>query len=289
MPNLTMDPFAHCETLVRTGDKERFLSALFAPAERRGALFALYAFNLEIARIREVVRNPLAGEIRLEWWREVLRGEDRGGVGGNPVAAALRATILEHGLPEERLAEILHARSFDLGEEPMRAMGDLESYAEGTSSNLIGLAGTVLDRDFPSSETADLVRHGGIAAGIAGLLKAFPIHARRGQLFLPLEVLERHGSSAGDVARGEASAQLHGALADLRKTACAHLRAARPHLAASHPAALPALLPVALTGPVLALMARRGYDPFAPVDLAPWRKQWLIWRAARNPSRILQE
>src|SRR5437879_317902 len=121
-----MHAFAHCETLVRTGDKERFLSALFAPAERRGALFALYAFNLEIARIREVVRNPLAGEIRLEWWREVLRGEDRGGVGGNPIAAALRATILEHGLPEEWLTAILHARSFDLGEGPMRTMGDLE-------------------------------------------------------------------------------------------------------------------------------------------------------------------
>jgi phytoene synthase len=106
---------------------------------------------------------------------------------------------------------------------------------------------------------------------------------------LPIEVLERHGSSAGDVARGEASAQLCGALADLRKTACAHLRSARSLLARAPLAVLPAFLPVALTGPVLALMARRGYDPFAPVDLAPWRKQWLIWRAARNPSRVFQE
>src|SRR5205823_14855370 len=113
-----MDAFAHCEMLVRTGDRERYLSALFAPAEHRRALFALYAFNLEIARIREVVRNPGAGEIRLAWWREVLRGEERGGVEGNPVAAALRATVLEHGLSEQRLTEILDARSFDLGSEP---------------------------------------------------------------------------------------------------------------------------------------------------------------------------
>src|SRR5262245_24694426 len=113
-----MNPFAHCEMLVRAGDKERFLSTLFAPAQHRGALFALYAFNLEIARIREVTRNPVAGEIRLEWWREVLRGEDRGGVEGNPVAEALRATITEHGLSDERLMGILDARTFDLGNEP---------------------------------------------------------------------------------------------------------------------------------------------------------------------------
>src|SRR5919206_4772591 len=128
-----MDAFAHCEMLVRTGDRERYLSALFAPAERRRALFALYAFNLEIGRIGEVVRNPLAGEIRLEWWREVLRGEGRGGVEGNPVAAALRATIVEHGLSEERLTQILDARSFDFSTEPMRSLRDLESYAQATS------------------------------------------------------------------------------------------------------------------------------------------------------------
>ena len=68
------DAFAHCEALVRAADRERFLTALFAPADRRNALFALYAFNIEIARVREAVREPLAGEIRLQWWSDALRG-----------------------------------------------------------------------------------------------------------------------------------------------------------------------------------------------------------------------
>ncbi len=281
-----MDPFAHCETLVRTGDRERYLSALFAPAERRGALLALYAFNLEIARIAEVVRNPLAGEIRLEWWREVLRRQDRGGIEGNLVAAALRATIVEHGLSEERLTEILDARSFDLGAEPMRSLPHLESYAEATSSNLIALASAVLGAPAVASESLDLVRHAGIAAGLAGLLKAFPIHARRGQTYLPLEVLERHGSAAHEVARGSATAGLRAALAELRDRAREHLRSASALLRSAAPAALPAFLPVALTGPTLALMERRRDDPFVSVDPPSWRKQWLLWRAARNPARI---
>jgi phytoene synthase len=67
-----LDPFAHCEHIVRAADKDRFLATLFAPANRRGALFALYAFNVEVARVREVAREPMAGEIRLQWWRDAL-------------------------------------------------------------------------------------------------------------------------------------------------------------------------------------------------------------------------
>ena len=78
------DAFAHCETLVRAADKDRFLATLFAPAEHRRGLFALYAFNIEVSRVREVVREPLSGEIRLQWWSEVLGGEGRGEVAANP-------------------------------------------------------------------------------------------------------------------------------------------------------------------------------------------------------------
>ncbi len=65
------DAFAYCAELVRDADRDRFLAALFAPAEQRDALFALYAFNVEVGRVREAAREPLPGEIRLQWWRDV--------------------------------------------------------------------------------------------------------------------------------------------------------------------------------------------------------------------------
>src|SRR5205085_10532913 len=58
--------------LVRQHDRDRYQTALFAPAERREALLALYAFNYEIARVREIVSEPMLGQIRLHWLREVL-------------------------------------------------------------------------------------------------------------------------------------------------------------------------------------------------------------------------
>ena len=88
------DPFDHCEALLREGDKDRFLPTLFAPPKYRRALFALYAFNLEVARTRELAREPMPGEIRLQWWREVLGGIGRGDVDAHPAAAAIRDVVV---------------------------------------------------------------------------------------------------------------------------------------------------------------------------------------------------
>jgi 15-cis-phytoene synthase len=275
----------HCEALVRAADKDRFLATLFAPAEHRGALHALYAFNVEIARVREVVREPLAGEIRLQWWCDVLRGAGRGEVEANPVAAALLATIARYKLPLERLEALIAARRFDLYDDPMGTLADLETYADGASSGLIALAAQILSAG-GEPDIGSLAHHAGLAQAMAGLLNAFPVHVGRGQLFVPLEILERHGASRQDAAGGQATPELLAALAELRLCARRHLAAARELIATAPPAALPALLPGALVGPTLARMERRDYDPFVPVAIAQWRRQWLIWRAARRPRRM---
>src|ERR1700685_3516728 len=86
------DAYDHCAQLVRTADWDRYIATLFAAAEHRNALYALYAFNVEIERVREMAREPLPGEIRLQWWSEVLRGERGEEAAANPVAAALLGT-----------------------------------------------------------------------------------------------------------------------------------------------------------------------------------------------------
>jgi 15-cis-phytoene synthase len=279
--------FAHCEALVRAADRDRFLATLFAMPEQREALFALYAFNVEITRVREVVREPVAGEIRLQWWSDVLAGGGRGEIEAHPVASALLASMARYGLPAERLQTTITARRFDLYDEPMVTLADLQAYTDGASSNLIALAAQILSGG--SEPDIDvLIRHAGFAYAIAGLLKAFPFHAARGQLFVPLELLERHDAEREDVSAGRATPQLCAALADLRASARGHLRQARELAETVLPNVMPALLPVALAGPTLARMERRDCDPFVPVEIAPWRRQWLIWRAARRPARIFR-
>jgi 15-cis-phytoene synthase len=279
------DAFAHCEGLVRAADRDRFLTTLFAPAEHRPALLALYAFNLEIARVREIVHEPLAGEIRLQWWNDMLEGERRGEVAAHPVAAALLASVARYRLGPERLKALIAARRFDLDNEPICSLGDLEAYAEGASAGLIAVAAQVLADGL---DIGALSHHAGLAHAFAGLLAAFPVHAARGKVFVPLDILARHGAAREDAVGGPATPQLHAALAELRLHARRRLRAAQELLDAAPPAAIPALLPVALAGGMLARMERRGYDPFTPIEVAPWRRQLRIWRAARSPRRIFR-
>src|SRR5262249_53819170 len=113
------DPAAHCEALVRAAARARYLAALFAPAEHRGALHALYAFNLEVARVRELAHEPLAGEIRLQWWSDALGGERRGEAAAHPVAVALSAASAPYDPPGEPLAALIAARRFDPYHEPV--------------------------------------------------------------------------------------------------------------------------------------------------------------------------
>jgi phytoene synthase len=273
------DAFTYCAGLVRTADRDRYLAALFAPAKDRDALFALYAFNIEIARVREVAREAIAGEIRLQWWRDVLGGERDGEAAANPVAAALLATIKRYRLAADRLVALIDARRFDLYDDTFTNMAALEAYLVSTSSAVIACAAQILGADAPG-----VAKPAGLAYGLVGLMRAVPLHAARHQLYVPLDILERHGVLPDEVFAGQSSAGLNAALAELRDFARRYLADANALVPRLPSEALPAFLTVALVRPSLDRLDRR--DAFAPGELSPWRRQWLIWRAARNPARI---
>lgn len=273
---------AHCERLVREGDPDRYFATLFAPADKRPALFALYAFSLDVARVREAVSTSLPGEIRLQWWRDALQGEARGDVRAHPVARALDDAVVRYRLPRAALVDLVDARVFDLYDDPMPTTGDLEGYGGETSSVLIRLASLVLagGADPGGAATAG---HAGVAYAIVGLLRAFPWHARRGQIYVPADMLARFGVTRDDIVSGRGGPGLVSALAEMRALAREHLEQFR-RLGDTVPAiAAPAFLPVALAPGYLARMERPGYDPFRTViDRPQWRKLLTLWRAARR-------
>jgi len=276
--------YDHCAALVREADRDHYLATLFAPAAHRDALFALYAFNVEIARVRDLAHAPMPGEIRLQWWREVLSGEREGETAAHPVAAVLRETLERYHLSPIPLIGLIDAHTFDLYDEPMASFAALDDYAAKTDATLFAFAGNILDAH--GDDAAAIVHHAGIALAVAGLLSRFGLHAARRQLFLPLDLLGRHGADREDIFARRVTPELRAALAELRLFARRHLAAARDGLANAPNAILPALLPVALVGPALRRMERAGYEPFQPEHIAPWRRQWLIWRAARNQNGI---
>ncbi len=274
--------FRHCEELVRDTDKDRYLATLFAPADTRGPLFALYAFNAEVGGIRDRIREPMAGEIRLQWWRDVLNGERSGEAAANPVAAGLLQAMAQHALPAQRLFDLVEAHAFDLYDDPMPSMEALEGYVRQTSGTMFDMAARICGAQ---AEAAS--EHAGLAYGITGLLRAFPLHASRRQLFVPTSFLD--GDAVPEQAlAGQSSPALTTALGMLREQARDHVAAFERALAHVPRAAMPALLPAALVPGYLAVMNRPDYDPFrTPVEVPQWRRQWALWRAARRYSRAM--
>src|SRR5262249_42557523 len=210
------DVLEYCETLVRVADKDRYLASLFAPAAARQHLYALCAFASEIARVRDAAREPLPGEIRLQWWRDVLAGEGRGEVSANPVAAALLDTIRRCALPREPLIALIDAHGFDLYDEAMQSLADLDAYAEHTSGALFALAAQILGGADSVDAIAAAATPAGIAYGVTQRLRTFPRDLVRRQLFVPLDLLAQHGVTREEIEARQNTAALRSALAALR-------------------------------------------------------------------------
>jgi phytoene/squalene synthetase len=245
---------------VRRYDRERFVTALFAPLERREGLMTLYAFNLEAAKVRESVRETMAGLVRLQWWRDEVAAARAGRpAAGHPIAAPLAELIRAHDLPEALFDALLTAREQDLSPEPPADLDAAEAYAEHTSAGLTLMALRVLGAEGETTHRA--ARHVGIAWGLVGNLRALAFHLSLGRVTLPADVMRQHGVDVETMLAGRAAKPaVAAAVRVVAGRARDHLRQAR-HLRVDK-AALPALLPATLASAHLALLERTGWDTF---------------------------
>ena len=153
-----MSPMPPLGDLVRRYDPDRFFTSLFAPAGARESLWALYAFNHELARAREAVREPMMALIRLQWWREVVEGARRRHEVAEPVGAALDRGALEGA----DLLALIEAREADPPEDGAAWV----EYVESTAGRLAAAAGRVLG-SLPNPALAAA----GAAYGASGVLR----------------------------------------------------------------------------------------------------------------------
>ena len=232
----------HCQDLVRQGAKDRYLASLFAPDAKRSSLFALYAFDVEIARICHVVSEPQIGLIRQQWWLDTLDSIYAGAAPAHPVAEELARAIELASLPKHALRNLVLAREFDLYSDAMLDLQALETYLGETSSAVIQMAALILAGPEAQSSAE--------AAGLAGV--AF------GRALLLSEQPQRHLPPG---------MEREAAIAHVRKRV-AEARELRHTVAA---AALPAFLPVSLTESYL-----------SKARPSQFRRQLTLWLAARR-------
>lgn len=268
----------HCGELVRVADPDRFLTGVTAPPDRRADLFALYVFNVEVAKTREAVSEPMLGQIRLQWWREAVEECFSGTPRRHWVVEALAQAVRTHDLPRELFDRLIDARESDLDSAPPTVLADFETYCRETSGTLSMLAAQVLGAT--SAETLTAAEKVGTAWAMIGTVRALPFALQRKDWTLPADVMDSHGVDRQQLGRLKSSPELAEAVRSLLERARAVLRDARTYKAEK--AAVPALLLARLGDVYLGQVRRAGCDPFDPrVAAQPARRSlavaWGAW------------
>jgi phytoene synthase len=272
----TESALSFCAQLVKAHDYDRYLCAMFAPETARAGLMAIYAFNQEIAKIREVITEPISGQIRLQWWREALDTIYGGGDSQNPVAVALSDAVDRFALGRSHFDRLIDGRAFDVEDRTPENLAALEFYADATSTPLVHLGLEVLGERGAAAHAAG--RHIGIAWGLVGQLRATAFNARRKRTNLPLDALAKVGLAPIDVfnvrlsSHKASSGDTRKALAQVAKEIAAlaknHLIAARNFRSEFNTKTLvkflPAYLPGILANGYLGRLRWHDHDLFAP-------------------------
>ena len=263
--------------IARAGDPDRSLAALFEPPDTRAGLFALYAFNVELARIAEQVSEPGLGLIKLQWWREAIERAGKGETTGNPVADAFGETLRRRALLPTRIETLIGARHFDITERIMPDWPALEAYLRDTAGTVFALTGEIVGARRPALEPA--CEAAGQAFGLTGLMRALPMHAAKGRVYLPADMLRRHGTSPERIVAGETGEGLKHVLGELRQKAQDALDEAMRHLTELDTPTRMAFRPLSLVEPYLVALSKSGRDPLHQIaEINPLTR---LWRMAR--------
>jgi phytoene synthase len=218
-----------CADQARAEDRDRWLAALLAPPSTRAGIHVLTAFHGELAKIRDLVSEPMLGQIRLQWWRETLDeitaqpSEQhilQGNLRAHPVAEALAPMIKTGRIDVSQLKRLIDAREADLDETGFETKGDFLAYLDATAG---ALNHAVLHLLQVSEEpTHSAAQHIGRAFAIAGHLRSAAINAGRGWVTLPRDVLASHDVSIDALMAGRPGPGLQ----EVARTLCGEAQAA---------------------------------------------------------------
>ena len=266
--------------LARAADYDRYLSAVFAPAAAREALFALIAFNHEIARIPEAVSEPMLGRIRLQWWREVLDAVYAGEPARrHEVAVPLADAIRAYRLDRAPFDTLLEAREDDLESECPADLAALERYGAATGGSLTELMVRASGAD--SGPALEAGRQVGTAWALVGTLRAAPHSAAQGRVTLPADLLAEAQLTADDLRAGRGFERFAAVAERVAGRAADLLATARQARRAVPRQCLGVLLIARLTDLYLTQLRRAAWDPRDPrVACGPLRKQASMLRGA---------
>jgi len=248
--------------LVRNLDYENYLCVLLLPKSSRAAAFSVRAFNVELARIQDIVSEPTIGKMRLQFWRDSLENTFQGNPPQQPVALELAEAIASHKLTKGWFSRLIDARERSLDNRPHATTNALEEHSENTVSSVLYLILECLGvKDVQADHAAS---HLGKAIGVVTLLRSTPFHGNKGKVYIPNNVMIKHGVSQEDIIRGKTTQPVKDVAYDLASLAHSHLSTAQSLMSKAPKAASRAFLPIVSCQTYLTKIQQADFNVFDP-------------------------
>jgi len=162
---------------LKSVDPDRVRAAVFADKAGRERLQLLYAFHYELAKVPELVSEPMIGQIRYQWWRDaVAEIYESKPVRQHEIATPLTDMLLEYEVPRFWVDRLIDGRERDLDPRPFANLEEAKDYCRQTSGVLMQIAVKLL-----GAEPSEAVLLAGEAWGMIGLARAYG-HYQKGML-----------------------------------------------------------------------------------------------------------
>ncbi|KAI9000184.1 Squalene/phytoene synthase [Gaertneriomyces semiglobifer] len=275
------DPLEYARCLVHQNDYENYLASLFIPSHARPAVWAIRAFNVETAQIRDTVKNADLGRLRIKWWRDAIDNTFAGKPPNHPVMLLLAQCLESSNLSHSWFKRILKERENNLSDPQYPSLKALEQYAENTASSILYLELEALGLHDHNADHA--ASHVGKALGITTVLRGTPFHVAERRFHLPSDIMAKHSLSTEAVFRTGPSHELEEVVFEVATAANDQLITARSHLKDCPPTAFPVLLSAVPCNMYLETLEKANFNIFdKSLVKRSWRLPLSLWNAARK-------
>lgn len=270
----------------RAGEPDRYAAALLAPEGLASDLLALAACAAELARIPAQVKEPMMGQIRLQWWHDAIGADAIAGRTGHPVADAMTGMMARRGLDRALLDTMIEARLADISHELFPDDAAVLAHFDATEGRCFEL-GLRIAGAKPGPDLAAAAAAAGRAYGFARSLGRLPELVRAGAFPISAARLGKHGIAPEQLTLHPSESGISPAIAEccdqLRSEGRRELAAARTAAARLGNEVTVALLPLAMVEPYFAAQERVRSAPMERIaDVTPLYRLWRLWRAHRR-------
>lgn len=247
------------------------------PKEKREAMYALYAFCREVDDIADDGATLEERQKGLQQWRERIHTLFHDHTSSEPITQTLAVALERFPLVEDDFQAIIDGMEMDAG-DPVCApsAATLDLYCDRVAS-AVGRASVRIFGD-DSANGLRVAHHLGRALQLTNILRDLAEDAARGRLYLPEELLEKHGIAARNPDGVLLHPKLPAVCHDLAAQAKAHFAESDAAMHLCQRAAMrPARIMRAYYGAILDRLIASGWrDPFKRVTLPRWQKIWLM-------------